>query len=49
VFVRKNDPVEQCLPVVAPAVSDAAQRLKEHLIPVFEKIVEKHGKSQSAS
>jgi hypothetical protein len=38
-----DDPIEQCLPLVAPAVSDAAKKLKEHLIPVFEKIAEKHG------
>lgn len=38
-----DDPIEQCLPMVPPAVSDAAKKLKEHLIPVFGKIVEKHG------
>ena len=38
-----EDPIERCLPLVAPAVSDAAKKLKEHLIPVFEKIAEKHG------
>jgi hypothetical protein len=44
VFVRQNDPVEKCLPVIAPAVADAAQKLKEHLVPVFEKIIQMHGK-----
>jgi len=37
------DPVEQCLPLVAPAVADAAKKLKEHLVPVFEQVVQKHG------
>jgi hypothetical protein len=39
----KDDPIEQCLPLVAPAVLDAAKKLKEHLVPVFEKVAEKHG------
>lgn len=39
----KDDPIEQCLPLVAPAVWDAAEKLKEHLVPVFEKIVRQHG------
>ena len=36
----KDDPVEQCLPLVAPAVWDAAEKLKEHLVPMFEKVVQ---------
>ena len=43
VFVRESDPVEKCLPVVAEKVSDAAEKLKQYLAPVFEKIVLKHG------
>jgi hypothetical protein len=39
----KDDPIELCLPLVAPAVWDADEKLKEHLVPVFEKIVRKHG------
>ncbi|HEY2082422.1 MAG TPA: hypothetical protein VGI88_06515, partial [Verrucomicrobiae bacterium] len=35
----KDDPVEQCLPLVAPAVWDAGEKLKEHVIPVFEKVI----------
>jgi hypothetical protein len=48
VFVRKNDPVEQCLPVVASTVWDAGEKLKEHLVPAFEQIVQKHGKQGAA-
>lgn len=36
-------PIEECLPLVAPAVHDAEHRLKEHLLPIFEKIVKKYG------
>lgn len=43
-ILYKDDPIEKCLPLVAPAVSDAAKKLKEYLIPVFEKVIEKHGK-----
>ena len=39
----KDDPIEQCLPLIAPAVWDAAEKLKDHLVPVFEKIVRQHG------
>jgi hypothetical protein len=42
-ILYEKDPVEQCLPLVAPAVADAAQKLKEHLVPVFEKVLQKHG------
>jgi hypothetical protein len=42
-FTYGDDPIEECLPLVAPAVADAAKKLKEHLIPVFEKVAEKHG------
>lgn len=40
-ILYKEDPIEQCLPLVAPAVWDAAEKLKEHLVPVFERIVQK--------
>jgi hypothetical protein len=43
VILYKDDPIEQCPPLVAPAVSNAAEKLKNHLIPVFEKVIEKHG------
>ena len=43
-LLYKYDPIEKCLPLVAPAVADAANKLKEHLVPVFEKVIEKHGK-----
>jgi hypothetical protein len=42
IFYEK-DPVEKCLSLVAPAVWDAGEKLKEHLIPVFEKIIQMHG------
>jgi hypothetical protein len=38
------EPIEQCLPLVAPAVWNAGEKLKEYLVPVFEQIVQKHGK-----
>jgi len=44
-LLYKDDSIEQCLPLIAPAVIDAAKRLKEHLIPVLEKVVQKHRKS----
>ena len=43
-FYYAEDQIEQCLPLVAPAVSDTAKKLKDHLIPLFEKVIEKHGK-----
>jgi hypothetical protein len=46
VLLYKDDPVEECLPLVAPAVWEAGEKLKEHLIPVFEEIVRKHGSTQ---
>jgi len=45
-LLYKDDPIEQCLPLVAPAVWDAGEKLKDHLIPVFEKIVQMHGEKQ---
>lgn len=39
----RDDPIEQCLPLVAPAVADAAKKLKEHLIPLFKKVAERYG------
>lgn len=40
-----NDPIEQCLPLVAPAVAEAAQKLREYVLPAFQKIVQIHGKN----
>jgi hypothetical protein len=42
-LLYKDDPIEQCLSLVAPAVWAAAEKLKEHLVPVFEQVVQKHG------
>lgn len=42
-LLYKDDPVEECLPLVAPAVRAATEKLKKYLIPVFEKVVQKHG------
>lgn len=44
VILYKDDPIEECLPLVAPAVWGAGEKLKEHVIPIFEKIVQRHGK-----
>jgi len=41
-LLYKDDPIEQCLPLVAPAVWEACEKLKEHLVPVFEKIIQLH-------
>jgi len=46
-ILYEDDPVEQCIPLVAPAVWDLGEKLKEHAVPVFEEIVRKHG-SESA-
>ena len=42
-ILYEKDPIEKCLPLVAPAVWDAGEKLKEHLVPVFEKIIQMHG------
>jgi hypothetical protein len=42
-FYYEEDPIERCLPLVAPAVRDAAEKLKDFVVPTFEKITEKHG------
>jgi hypothetical protein len=44
VILYKDDPFEQCLPLVAPAVADAGQKIKEYTLPVFEKVAQLHGK-----
>jgi hypothetical protein len=46
-ILYKDDPVEQCQPLVAPAVWDAGEKLKDHLIPVFEKVIQKHGRKSA--
>jgi hypothetical protein len=40
----KDDPVEQCVLLVAPAVSDAAMKLKKHLVPAFKEVARLHEK-----
>jgi hypothetical protein len=40
----QDNPIEDCLPLVAPAIRDAAQKIKEYLIPIFEKVVKKQEK-----
>jgi hypothetical protein len=42
-IVYDDDPIEACIPLVAPAVWDAGEKLKEHAFPVFEEIVRRHG------
>jgi hypothetical protein len=32
---------------MAPAVADAAQKLKDYVVPAFEKIVQLHGKKSA--
>jgi hypothetical protein len=39
----KEAPIEECLPLVAPAIHDAAAKMKEYLVPIFDKIVLKYG------
>jgi hypothetical protein len=46
-FRYKDDPIEQCLPLVAPAVWEAGEKLKEYAIPVFKEVVQKHGSVQT--
>jgi hypothetical protein len=43
-FYYEEDSIERCLPLVAPAVWDAAEKLKDHVVPVFEEIVQRNGK-----
>jgi len=42
-ILYKDDPIEQCLPLVAPAVWEAGEKIKEFVIPVFEEVVRKQG------
>ncbi len=42
-LLYKDDPIAQCLPLVAPAVWDAGEKIKEHVIRVFEAVVRRHG------
>ena len=39
----QDDPVEACIPLIAPAVWEAGEKLKEYAVPVFEEIVRRHG------
>ena len=48
VILYKDDPIEQCLPLVAPAAEDAAVKLKKHLIPLFERVVQLHKPAHDA-
>jgi hypothetical protein len=45
----KDDPLEDCFPLVAPAIQDAAQKIKEYVLPLFEKVVKKHGSKSGAA
>jgi hypothetical protein len=47
VILYRDDPVEQCLPLVAPAVWDAGEKLMEFVVPLFEKVVVLHGKKSA--
>jgi hypothetical protein len=42
-FYYEEDPIERCLQLVAPAVWDASEKLKDHVVPLFEKIAQKRG------
>jgi hypothetical protein len=44
-ILYQSDSIEQCLPLVAPAVADAARKLREYVLPAFQKIVQMHGKN----
>ena len=46
VFLYKDDPIEDCLSLVSPAVWEAGEKLKEHVIPIFEEIVQRHGSTR---
>ena len=46
VMFYKDDPIPDCIPLVAPAIWDLGEKLKEYAIPVFEEIVRKHGSTQ---
>jgi hypothetical protein len=39
-----EDPIEDCLPLIEPAVGDAITKLKEFLVPVFGRVVAAHRK-----
>ena|ERR1700722_5375516 len=43
----KDDPLEDCFPLVAPAMQDATKKIKEHLLPIFEKIMRLRGHRQA--
>jgi hypothetical protein len=42
-ILYEHDPIEQCLPLVAPAIWDMGEKIKEYAVPVFEEIVRRHG------
>ena len=49
-MLYEDDPVEQCLPLVAPAVHEARDKVKQYVLPFFEEVVRKHGQAaQDAS
>ena len=45
-ILYRDDPIEECLPLVAPAVWDAGEKIKEHVVPLFDRIIQKHGSTQ---
>jgi hypothetical protein len=44
-LLYKDDPIEDCLPLVAPAIWEAGEKVKEFVIPAFEEIARRHGGS----
>lgn len=47
-MLYKDDPIEECLPLVAPAIREAAEKLKKYIIPFFEEVARKHGHAAQA-
>jgi hypothetical protein len=41
----EHDPIQACVPLVAPAIADMGEQIKAHLIPLFDEIVKRHGNS----
>jgi hypothetical protein len=37
------DPIDKCLPLVAPAVREAGDKLRDHLLPLFGRLALKYG------
>jgi hypothetical protein len=41
--VYQPDPVDDCRPLVGPAITEAGEKLKDYLIPAFEEIATREG------